>query len=102
MRVLGINKYIFYNYDYLFPLSLFLNMLTEKDGQDKERNIIIINTIYEEKNSLADKYHLVGHLSSATVFYQKSFESLKMHRFKSIRFDMKHYELTAGAVWLQR
>lgn len=59
MRVLRTNKYIFSNYDYLFPSSLFfLNMLTEEDREDKERNIII-DTINEEKNSLADKYHFI-------------------------------------------
>lgn len=76
MRVLGINKYIFYNYDYLFPLSLFLNVLTEKDGEDKERNIIIINSIYEEKNSLADKYHLVGHVLTCPLYFIKNHSNL--------------------------
>lgn len=33
MRVLSVNKYIFSNYDYLFLLSLFLNMLIEKNRE---------------------------------------------------------------------
>lgn len=42
MRVLSVNKYIFSNYDYLFLLSLFLNMLIEKNRE-------LLLTLYTKK-----------------------------------------------------